>query len=371
MGLVERLTAEIERVPGPGKWLWRHESRLKRNYCLVLHKLGLLKPATFVQWLSTYQCNFSCPFCEASAGRKGVDELTTREVFALIDDLSRMGVKRFLISGGEPLQRPDLLQILEYADKRKLSFGLVSNGYGVQEKWPALSKFRYFLYFTSIDGPPEHHEKVRGMQESYARALKALSLFAQIGVPTRMVNTVVTAENLGMLGELLQAITSARATHWHLTPVASVGRAAGQDKYYLTGTYLRELLDFIRQHQRSDGLKVALGESHSYLQYFCGHELGKAHFCGAGLTRCAIMPNGDVLGCQQVYDASFAEGNIRNEPFSRIWKKKFQRFRKPAIPSSCEGCEFLGPCQGGCWAEMETQGRCLKDRWNADSQSSV
>ncbi|MGQ9681536.1 MAG: SPASM domain-containing protein [Anaerolineae bacterium] len=91
--------------------------------------------------------------------------------------------------------------------------------------------------------------------------------------------------------------------------------------------------------------------------------VGKPFFCGAGLTRCSIMPNGDVLGCQQVYDAALAEGNIRQQPLSCLWRQRFQRFRQPGRPSSCRDCTHWPGCRGGCWAEQQTRGSCLRSDW--------
>jgi radical SAM protein with 4Fe4S-binding SPASM domain len=361
---------DVDKIPVVSRWVRPYEARLKKAYCLFLLRLGLLKPMTFVQWLATYECPLSCHFCEASAGSKAADELATSEVFGLLDDLAGMGIKRFLVSGGEPLQRPDILQILPYAGKLGLSLGLVSNGYFVEEKWQELQKLHYFLYFTSIDGPRDYHDQARGMTHAYDRAMQALKLFTQIHVPVRIVNSVIMPENLELLEELRPCIENSGASHWHLTPASPVGRAANQERYRLKGTQLRKLLEFIRRNQGNRRLVIALGESHGYLQNFCGQQLGRAHFCGAGLTRCAIMPNGDVMGCQQVYDASYAEGNIRLQRFSHIWKNGFQRFRQNRIDPACMDCRFVNQCRGGCWAEKEKQGQCLKGIWEADEPLS-
>ena len=118
-------------------------------------------------------------------------------------------------------------------------------------------------------------------------------------------------------------------------------------------------------------MNIDFGESHAYLGCFLGNPIGRPFFCGAGLTRCSVMPDGEVLGCQQVYDRSLSEGNIRNKPFPQIWKEGFSRFRKRDFPVICRGCAHLSGCQAGCWAEMEKQGVCLKSVWRRKSKPKM
>jgi radical SAM protein with 4Fe4S-binding SPASM domain len=110
-------------------------------------------------------------------------------------------------------------------------------------------------------------------------------------------------------------------------------------------------------------MRIEFCESRAYLACFDGRSIGKPFFCGAGLTRCSIMPDGEVMGCHQIYDISFSEGNIREKPFSQIWKEGFIRFRRDEFPLPCQSCAWRDQCQGGCWAEMEKQGSCLKSVW--------
>jgi radical SAM protein with 4Fe4S-binding SPASM domain len=359
------MTDTIERsilsLPMINRYYRKRAAKLKRDFCLLLERFGRLKPFTFVQWLATYDCNLHCPYCEASAGKAAENELSTEEVKRLIDDLGHMGVKRFLISGGEPLLRPDLVEIMKYATRRHLKLGLVTNGFFVEDRWNELKRFEYFLYFTSIDGTPEYTNRMRGNREAFQRAMKGLELFGRLRVPVRMVNTVVHPGNIDQLESLFKIIKNSPANFWRLSPIAKIGRAASGSGYSLTGKQLRFLADFIKTHQ--DAMKIEFCESHVYLACFDGGSLGKPFFCGAGLTRCSIMPDGEVMGCHQVYDVSLSEGNIRDKPFPTIWKEGFIRFRRTEFALPCQNCDNLNPCQGGCWAEMEKQGSCLKKVW--------
>ena len=356
--IIDTLDRVFQKTPLLQAIYLKRAAKLKRTYCLLLHRFGILKPYTFVQWLATYQCNFRCPYCEASAGTPAKNELSTEEVRQFMDDLAGMKVKRLAVSGGEPLVRKDITELMAYANARNISIGLVTNGYLVEALWDSLKHLKYFLYFTSIDGIEAHNDRTRGKKGAFKHALKGLELFESIGVRTRMINTVVTPQNIEMLDEMLGIFSESPANRWALTPTASVGRAAHDKGYSLDWNQLEYVVDFIARNQ--DRMHVDLGESHTYLKHFYGKFFGKPFFCGAGLTRCAVMPDGEVLGCQQAYDNSLSEGNIRDIPFSRIWKERFTSFRQSAFPAYCTGCEFLDGCQGGCWAEMQVQKGCLK-----------
>jgi radical SAM protein with 4Fe4S-binding SPASM domain len=351
------------RTPFFGKAYAKRAAWLKKAVCVALARMGRLKPFSFVQWIATYGCNYSCPYCEASAGKPGDDELSTDEARGLIDDLAGMGVKRFIVSGGEPLTRRDCPGLLRHAQARGLSVGLVSNGSLLRSRWAELGGIKFYFYFTSIDGLPEYNDRVRGGTGAFRSALDSLEMMAGAGVPTRMLNTVVHPGNRDQLPELFEILRGSAATLWRLTPVTRVGRAAdrGVESFGLGGTELRELLDFA---DSARGLfPVEIGESHSYLACFRGKPVGKPFFCGAGLTRASVLPDGTAIGCQVAYDPAFGEGNIRERPFSRLWQEEFRRFRTLRLREGCRQCDFRRSCGGGCWAEMELHSNCAKRMW--------
>ena len=173
---IERCILE---TPVLGGLYRKRAAKLKRGFCLFLNYFGMLKPISFVQWLVTNQCNATCPFCEASAGQADANELTFDEAKALIRDLQRMRVRRLILSGGEPLVRPDICEIMDYATQCNLGLGLVTNGWYVPEMESRLGRFKFFFYFTSIDGEPAQHDKIRGIGGAFDRALAGLARICQ------------------------------------------------------------------------------------------------------------------------------------------------------------------------------------------------
>ncbi|HSW49124.1 MAG TPA: radical SAM protein [Bryobacteraceae bacterium] len=342
-----------------GVWS-RYGGRVKKAWCLALDRVGRLPPSSFVLWIATYRCNFRCPFCEAQGGNAAPGELTTAEARTFIEDLPRLGARRLLISGGEPLMRRDMPELLDHAQRRSVTPGLLSNGFAVRERWEEIKRFRYFLFMTSLDGLKEDHDRLRGVG-SFERVLDSLDLFASAGVGTRVVRTIVHPGNLGRLPELAACLEATAATDWQLTPAMETGRARQQEAYRLSATQWGEVIDLVERSRDRRRLNVELSHAHSYLHCLKGRPGHRPSFCGAGLTRCAVMPNGDVLACGQAYDAAAPEGNIRLTPLSEIWRHGFASFRRFEQPATCHGCSFWSACQGGCWAERQIHGRCLRD----------
>ncbi len=139
---------------------------------------------------------------------------------------------------------------MDYANQCDIALGLVTNGWRVPEMESALRRLKFFMYFTSIDGEPAFHDRMRG-RDAYEHALKGLDLFTRMRVPVRTVNTVVHSENIPQLESMAKIITNSGATSWRLTPVSKVGRAAGNADYDLSREQLRYLASFIREKRKT------------------------------------------------------------------------------------------------------------------------
>lgn len=139
----------VSHTPFLRNYRLNHYATYKFLICKLKYKLNILKPEEFVQWLATYDCNFHCEHCEASAGTRILSELTTEEVLDLMADLSEMEVEKVLISGGEPLIRKDIFKIIQYILERGMKYGIASNGYLVNEFKDEFRNMKPFMFFTA------------------------------------------------------------------------------------------------------------------------------------------------------------------------------------------------------------------------------
>jgi len=355
----------IERIafasPAARKLLGERYATYRFMWCRAMHKLGILVPATFVQWLATRECNMACEFCEAGAGEKQPDELNYDEVIRLVDDLADMGVERFFISGGEPLVRKDIFEIINHVLERGMKYGIATNGLLVPRHEDEFARMRPYVYFTSLDGLEETNDHLRGHKGAFMQTLDSLDFIKSTGVRHRWVNTVVSTENIDELDALKDVIRQADVTVWRIALLIPVGRAQEKQDMFLDDAGVRRVLDFIRETRRI--LPVEISEDAGCMGP-CEFELRPApFFCGAGLTRCSIMPDGEVLPCQIAYDNACSEGNVRDKPFSEIWKNGFRQFREPVFENECIECRHFHACRGGCWGMRIRDRHCLKHIW--------
>ena len=343
--------------------------RFKVLTCKLENKFNIIPPDMEVHWISTYNCNFHCRHCEAGAGDKHVSELTTEEICSLITEISNMNIKIFSIGGGECLTRKDIFVIIDHILKSGMEYEIETNSYLVSNFKEEFRKLKPNVYFTSIDGLEETNDRIR-KKGSFIRTLQALEFFKSIDVKNRVVNTVVMPENISQLTELREIIMNSAATFWRFAIPISSGRAKDDDKFSLNNDQIKYLFDFIQESRDKFQFPTGISEDAGYLGSLSMKLRSVPFFCGAGLTRCTILPSGEVLGCQLDYDERYSEGNIRNKSFKEIWRAGFSRFRNSQCEKEeCLKCKHFNSCQGGCLGMRLGNRHCYKDIWEGSSKA--
>src|SRR5215212_3962311 len=149
-----------------------------------------------VVWNSTKTCNLECIHCYASAKKaKFPGELTTDEARAMIDDLASFNVPALLISGGEPLVRPDILDLADYATSLGVRVTFSTNGTLItKEKAARLKKIGVTYCGISVDGAEERHDKMRGKVGAFREAIRGVRNCREAGIRVG-VRFTVTQEN--------------------------------------------------------------------------------------------------------------------------------------------------------------------------------
>ena len=277
----------------------RNYLRYKFLSCKIKHKFNIIPPEFTVHWITTYNCNFRCEHCEAGAGDKKVSETSTEEMFTTINDLKNMGIKHIFFSGGEALIRKDIFEVIRFAIDKGMKYSLASNSYLVKDFHKEFEEMKPHIYFTSIDGLEQTNDKIRRKPGAFKGVFQALEFFKSIDVNSRIINTVVLPHNIEQLPELRKAIINSAATFWRLAIPNSVGRAKNNEKMSLNDGQIKYLFDFVEETKKE--FLVEISEDAGYLGCLSMKLRSVPFFCEAGLTRCSIMPDGEVYGCQIVY----------------------------------------------------------------------
>lgn len=345
------------------KRLIKEKSRQEEivSFCREKLKSRKLSPQ-IVQWIATHRCNFQCKHCGTAAGEARPDELTTQQILSAIDSLAKLGTFHFSVTGGEPLLREDIFEILNYAKSKGITIGMVSNGYVTQDYIEKLKRVKLDSVLISIDGYGKNHDRIRSKPGSYERCLRSLDIYRDLGVMVRGVSTVVMEENIKDVPKIIEDVWKHGCNIQRLQGIVPEGRAFG---WNMSPEVVKEAFRLVAKY-RKQKFNILIGEGFGFLgplqKAVRGSRKELEFFCGCGWGTFTIMHNGDIMGCPAMDFPQYAEANIKDMPLEEIWYNKFQRFRGRYcwdILDKCKRCKYLPRCRGGCWLYMINGDPCF------------
>lgn len=351
-------------------------AKLRTDYYLggvqERYKTGKRVPLpNYIIWDCTRRCNLSCTYCGA-ARDENVQEMTTEQIKFIIDQLA--GIKRgmFAVTGGEPLLRKDLPEVLAHAILRGLKTGIATNGYSLDQataKW--IQEIGVHSVQVSLDGPEKTHNSLRGNEESFARAVEAIENLTRLKVPLVSVATTVTAYNLQEIDALRLILLHLGIKLWRLAVVMPIGRAQSLNNY-LDGKGLTWLLNYVREND-SGNLHIYIGENLTFLGSWEKQIRNGPAICPIGFTACCIGVDGSLRGCpEQGNRPENREGSLLETSFQQIWQEGFGRYRERNILKEDEKCFKCGSqfdCFGGCWVMRRESRHCIYEMLSTSAQN--
>lgn len=307
-----------------------------------------------VAWETTSACNLSCSYCRASASpTPEQDELSTSEALDFIDEIAPLH-PMLILSGGEPLLRPDIFLLARHAVDRGMRVSLATNGTlltpEVAEKLSSSGVTRISI---SLDGAsPERHDAARG-SGSFEKALKGIeSLKGRIDF---QINFTVTNRNDGEVLAIFDLAERLKAKALHFFFLVPTGR--GRDEDLISSERQEELLRLIdeERYKRSIETQVTCAPQFARIARAstgkgAGTGIGrkKSGGCLAGTSFVFVSRKGDVYPCGYL---PVRAGGIREKKFMEIWEQSpvFMALRERNLKGSCGSCSFRRAC-GGCRA---------------------
>ncbi|WP_428388521.1 radical SAM protein [Mucisphaera sp.] len=334
-------------------------------------------PRPVVAWAVTGACNLTCKHCYAAAGLKPMpDELSTLEAFTLIENLRAFGVPGLLLSGGEPLMRPDLLALVDHAVALGISCTLSTNGMLIDDYVAQRLKRAGLKYVgISVDGLRETHDRLRGKVGAFDKALAAIRRCQDAGlkVGARFTVHALNEAELEPLLDLCARRGINRICVYHL---AYAGRGKALRDCDLSPEQTREVVDRVfrwtrASHARGQEIEVLTVGNHCDQAYAMlrlekeeperAKELwAKLRGNGgnqSGSHIASIGPTGDVFIDQ--FSWHHPCGNVRQATFGEIWgdpmspRLRALRKRPAGLPDRCRECRFLGVCNGNLRTRAE------------------
>jgi radical SAM protein with 4Fe4S-binding SPASM domain len=329
-----------------------------------------------ISWNLTYRCNLACEHCYLDAGGAALvgtenfadrSELGTEECFRVIDEIAAFAPESVtILTGGEPLLRRDILEIVRRAAERGLWVVVGTNGVSITENLARrLAEAGARGLSLSLDAlDPDRHDRFRKVRGAWRNTVAGAEILNRTGLPF-IVQTTVGSHNLGELEEIADfAHDRLAAKVWNLYFLVPTGR--GQFVSDITPEEYDDVLASLYRIQRKydrrmlvnakcaphyiktvleNALRPGSGQGGAPIRTYSGGAGG----CPAGTHYMGIRPNGDVTPCP--YLPVFA-GTLRNSSLAHLWTSS-ELFagirRRTSLGGRCGECEMNGHC-GGCRA---------------------
>ena len=334
-------------------------------------------------WEVTQSCDLACKHCRAAAQPIAhPDELTNAEGKALIDQIADMHVPIFVFTGGDPLKRKDVFELIAYAAGKGVQVALTPSATPLltREAIFKLKEAGLVRLGISLDGSsPEIHDVFRGLPGAYARTIQAIEWAGEAGLPIQ-VHTTISRHNANDLDALCALFEKLNIVMWNVFFLVPVGR--GQLDDLLSGEEFEHVFAKIYELSHKVSFQIKTTEAMHYRRYLLQHNLeerkmghGSGHPGGMGKPA-AYEPGAPVADAKtrtaswatrrvndgkgfmfishvgNVYPSGFLPihaGNIRETPLADIYRNApiFKSLRDTSkLEGKCGACEYKEICGG-------------------------
>ncbi len=281
------------------------------------HLNGRAYPVAFT-FAVTYRCQCKCSHCSAGDHlRNDVPELSTKEAKQLIDDSQDLGVTIMAFTGGEPLLREDIYELISHVDQNKAMPILFTNGLLLtDENVERLADAGLYSLFVSLDSPDlQEHDRMRGIPGLSETAIEGMKKMKSKGVFVGISSYATrTGTHMGAYKRMHQLAIDLRLHNLLLFDCVPTGKLLKDTSDMLTGEQREEIYEYSAQ-VFNNRITPPIS-SQAWQNSIEAHLAGIG--CLAGNIQYYVSAYGDVAPCDF---APLSFGNIRKEPLKAIWKK--------------------------------------------------
>jgi heme b synthase len=318
-----------------------------------------------VAWEVTRSCNLNCVHCRAAANCGPYPgELSTQKCFQLIDEIAAMSSPVIILTGGEPLLRPDIYDIAGYGTQKGLRMVMATNGTlldaAAAQKMMQSGIKRISI---SIDGKDaQSHDAFRQEKGAFAGAMAGIEELKKVGMEFQL-NTTITTANLSQIKDILELAKKLGAAAHHIFLLVPTGRGRDLAEQAITAADYEETLMWFHQESLTCEIQLKATCAPHYFRIMHQNKAKGAapkkkaggHFhemtrgCLGGSAFCFISHTGQVQPCGYL---ELDCGNIQQQSFAEIWENSevFRNLRDLSkYGGKCGRCEFIKVC-GGCRA---------------------
>ena len=314
-----------------------------------------------VIWEVSQACDLACVHCRASAmSARSPLELSTEEGYRLLDEVRRFGNPMMVFTGGDPLKRPDIYDLIRYSASIGLRTNITPSATPLLTG-SAIVRFKacgVSRMAISLDGPDaETHDSFRGVPGVFDRAMFALRQAQHIGLETQL-QTTVTKRNLHTLGRIAELAATYDVKMWSLFFLIVTGRAQADDD--LSGEDYEKVFEFLYEISKIAPFQVKTTEAMHYRRYVAQRlkaEVGPAAAAARAVVyRTAGVSDGKgfvfVSHTGEIFPSGFlpvSAGNVRHDSLCEVYRNSslFRILRDTELrEGKCGVCEYQKICGG-------------------------
>ena len=321
----------------------------------------------WMAWEVTSQCNMNCVHCRSSSDMHSpIGKLTLDRCKNLMDEIGEFASPVIVLSGGEPLLRPDLFDIAKYGTDKGFRMAMATNGALVNDEiCEKIKESGIRIVSLSIDGSTaELHDDFRGQKGAFESTMKAAEYFRKHDIKF-IVNSSFTKRNQHDIENCYKLAKSIGATAWYMFLIVPTGRGEELMKELVSKEDYEDLLNWHYDMEREE--EEILVRPTCAPQYYriwnerseeegkdknrrsLSFSTGGGKGCIAAQKICLVNSEGDVYPCSYFPKSA---GNVFEESFKDIWENSkllndIRSFKD--YEGKCGSCKFLGVC-GGCRA---------------------
>lgn len=324
-------------------------------------------------WETTQACDLACVHCRACAQpSRSSDELTTLEAKRLVDEIAAMQVPVFVLTGGDPLKRPDIFEIVRYAAEKNVRISLTPSATPLLTR-KAIVKLKeagLARLAVSLDGPTaEIHDAFRRVPGSFQWTMDAVRWAREIGLPVQ-INTTITRHNLHQIHDVIALLETLDITLWSVFFLVPTGR--GQDIGLLSAEEFEQVFEILHQTAQRALFDIKSTEAQHYRRYLLQRRTeARRHEAARGekMPQLSAVMTADGIGRApkgindgkgfvfishkgDVYPSGFlpiSGGNVRKQSLAEIYRESplFVSLRDSSnLQGKCGDCEFREICGG-------------------------
>ncbi|SJZ66415.1 putative heme d1 biosynthesis radical SAM protein NirJ2 [Selenihalanaerobacter shriftii] len=306
-----------------------------------------------ISWNTTKECNLYCKHCYRESGpeAKQNDELTTEEGKKMLDEIAKAGFKIMIFSGGEPLLRDDIYELVEHAASLGMRPVFGSNGmYITKEVAKKLKNAGTAGMGISLDSvDPKIHDEFRQFEGAWEKAVEGIKNCIEVGISVQ-INTTITDVNYDEFEEITDFVIDLGVKAHHPFFLVPTGRGKEIERDSVRAKRYHNMIDRILEKQQEVDIELKPTCAPQFMPAAKEKDMDMrfTRGCLAGTDYCCILPNGEVHICPYL---PVEVGNVKDTPFDEIWEDAeiFNELRTMDYSGSCGSCGHTDIC-GGCRA---------------------